>query len=212
MRRFTTLEVEHLEDRQMLSTVQIFAAGTTGNEQLELRIDNQFVEIFNVGDGADSRNFDTLTFESDQTIDVTSLRVSFVNDFFDPANGIDSNLVVDRIVVDGTEYQTENFRTYATALYTSENGVSSGRFATETLNVNGGFRYSEFGASPETPLRTTIAVDAGGTTGDELLQLSIDGNVVRTFDLSAFTRTFFFTANETITADRLRFSFVNDLF
>ena len=42
------LRMEPLEDRMMLSGVEVFAAGDLGGEQFALNIDGQTVEIFTV--------------------------------------------------------------------------------------------------------------------------------------------------------------------
>ena len=79
-----TLNVEALEERQMLSTVQIFAAGTTGEELIQLSIDENVVASFsNLGAGANSGNFQTLTFNTPDTIAADQVRIEFVNDLFD---------------------------------------------------------------------------------------------------------------------------------
>jgi len=53
----SSLSLEQLEDRMMLSSVQIFAAGTQGGEQFALQVDGFTVETFTAGAGAESGNF-----------------------------------------------------------------------------------------------------------------------------------------------------------
>ena len=54
--------MEPLEERMMLSTVEIFAAGSTGQENLDLFIDDEFeTTFFNVGGDVSAREFQTLT-------------------------------------------------------------------------------------------------------------------------------------------------------
>ena len=70
------LNVEALEIRQMLSTVQIFASGTTGNEQIQLSIDTNVVANYsNLGDGADAGEFRTFTYETADTISADQVRI-----------------------------------------------------------------------------------------------------------------------------------------
>ena len=83
------LALEELEDRQMLSTVTIFAAGDTGTESIQLNINDVVVSTFeNVGGDADARQFQQLTFTTDQQISASDVRVQFSNDFFRPEDGI----------------------------------------------------------------------------------------------------------------------------
>ena len=109
------LSVEPLEDRLMLSTVEIFAAGTTGEENFNLLVNGSVVQTFsNVGGDADSRNFVQFTFDTGQQLSPGDIGIEFFNDAFDPATGFDRNLVVDRIVVDGVTVQTEDASTFST--------------------------------------------------------------------------------------------------
>ena len=69
LRNANQLNVEALEERMMLSSVEIFATGVTGQENLDLLIDGQVVQtFFNVGGDASTRSFERLTFDTDQTI------------------------------------------------------------------------------------------------------------------------------------------------
>ena len=82
---------------------------------------------------------------------------------------------------------------------------------TETLNVNGSFFYSSEGATPIDP-GTRIRVDARGTTGDEIIQIQIDGNTVAEFDLSTDTEIYLHKTSELVSPDRVRVVFTNDLY
>ena len=63
------LSVEKLEERQMLSTVQIFAAGATGQEQIQLQIDGNVAATYSdLGTGANSGDFQILTFNTPEAI------------------------------------------------------------------------------------------------------------------------------------------------
>ena len=113
------LAVEELEDRQMLSTVSIFAAGDTGTETIQLNINDAVVATFeNVGGDADTRQFQRLTYTTDQQISASDVRVQFSNDLFRSEDGFDRNVVIDRIEVDGRSFETESPTTCL--LYTSD--------------------------------------------------------------------------------------------
>ena len=96
------LECETLEPRMMLSSVQIFAAGTTGDETIELSVDGEFVASYsNLGDGAFAEQYQTLTYNTPENITAGDVRINFVNDLLDTQNGIDRNVRIDAIVIDG---------------------------------------------------------------------------------------------------------------
>ena len=60
--------------------------------------------------------------------------IGFSNDAFDPSIGLDRNLLVDRIVVDGVTAQTEDPSTFSTGIY--RDGLTGpGFFETELFNI-----------------------------------------------------------------------------
>ena len=95
------LQLESLEERLMLSTVEVFAAGATGEENLDIFLNGVYeTTFFEVGGDVDSRDFVRLVFETDQDLTPGDIGIAFGNDAFDPSTGLDRNLLVDRIVVD----------------------------------------------------------------------------------------------------------------
>ena len=109
---YGSLAVERLEERQMLSTVDIVAAGATGQETIELIIAGETVAVFeNVGGDFNNREFVTLSYNTDQDIDPSEIEVAFTNDLFDPQSGLDRNVLVDRVMLrfgtDGTPQERE---------------------------------------------------------------------------------------------------------
>ena len=207
------LSVECLEERMMLSTVDIFAAGTTGDENLDIFIDQAYVTTFeSVGGNVDSRDFVKFTFETDQTLSADQVSVAFGNDFFDPANGIDRNLVVDRIVLDGVTFETEAASTHSTGIW--RNGLTGpGNFETEVLNINSIFIYSSDGATQDAN-RTRIRIDAQGQTGDEIVSLFVDDTLIENFTFaSANTPHVFFTdLDRAVDLTQVRIEFQNDFY
>ena len=62
-----SLQVETLEPRMMLSTVQIFAAGSENTETMELVIDGQVAQSWsNIGGNAATGAFQVFSFETAQ--------------------------------------------------------------------------------------------------------------------------------------------------
>ena len=214
------LQLEPLEDRLMLSTVEIFAAGDTGLESFNLLIDGQVVETFEaIGTGADTRDFSQFVFDSDQTITADQVSIEFINDDFDPATGTDNNLLVDGIVVDGVGFETEASTTLHSGLVDDDGFTGPGFLETEVLNVNGTVSFLADGAvtpvaSQPLDFGTRIRVDATGETGEEILQLQIDGNAVADFNLTATgqEQVLLFETEEIVDISRIRFVFTNDAF
>ena len=144
LKQEVTLQCEPLEPRQMLSTVQIFAAGTTGAESIDLQIDGTTVATYTgLGNGASQQAYTAFNFETDETISADQVRVAFTNDLFDPANGIDRNVRIDRVVIDGATFETEDPSVFSTGTWKRADGVAPGFRESETLHSNGYFQFAD---------------------------------------------------------------------
>ena len=207
------LSLERLEDRLMLSTVEVFAAGATGQENLDIFINQQYVTTFNnVGGDVDQRDFVQLTFETDQQLSPGDIGIAFGNDLFDAATGLDRNLLVDRIVVDGVTVQTEDPSTFSTGIW-RDGQTGPGFYETELFNIDAIFTFADPVTSPNGGDR--IEFNALGTTGDEIVELVINGQVVESFGFNSAgnTQSFSFVSNDSdLSIDDIRIQFVNDLF
>ncbi|QDT08933.1 DUF4347 domain-containing protein [Planctomycetes bacterium K23_9] len=132
---------------QSVMPITIRAAGQTGQEQMLLQIDGATVATFNnVGGDASNRNFQTFTYGVDG-VSADDVRVLFTNDAYDPANGIDRNLIVDSINIDGVTFETEADNVFSSGVWVSDVGFVDGFQNSETLAGNGYFQY----ASGDTP-------------------------------------------------------------
>ncbi|PAY16038.1 sugar dehydrogenase [Rhodopirellula sp. SM50] len=190
-------------------SIQIYAAGQIGEEEMQLQIGNEVVGTWTMT-GTDARN--RLFGEFSVGIDnasIDDIRINFTNDLWNPASGFDRNLRIDRIVVDGVTYQTEDPTVFSTGSWRPEDGVVPGFRQSEYLNANGYFQFASTGNASG----SVISIDASGNTGQERMELLIDGNVVRTFDnVSTNQSTYSYTANQTVTADRIEIAFTNDFY
>ena len=212
------LNLEVLEDRMMLSSVEIFAAGATGEENLELLIDGEVVQtFFAVGGDASTGAFQRLTFETDQPITPGNIGIGFSNDAFDPSTGLDRNLFVDRIAVDGVSVEAEDPSTFSSGIY--RDGLTGpGFLQTDVLNINGTLTFADPGSGGgggSTGSGDLIQFDALGTTGEEVVNLLVDGQVVETFGLfdAGVTQTLNFqSADPNVSIEDIRLEFVNDAF
>ena len=120
--------------------IKFYAAGSTGNEIVGLQIGGVQVATYDLsllgGAAGDltNRNFIELTYSSDIPFSASDVRVEFLNDTFDPANGIDFNVAIDRIEIDGVVFETEAPNVFSTGTYVSAfgwicSGIPSARSA-----------------------------------------------------------------------------------
>ncbi len=143
------LQCETLEPRVMLSTVQIFAAGTTGAESIDLQIDNNTVATYtSPGSGANNGDYQTFNYSTPDNVTADQIRIAFTNDLYDPGNNVDRNVRIDRIVIDGQTFQTEDPGVFSTGTWKAADGVTPGFRESEFLHANGYFQYA--GGSPPT--------------------------------------------------------------
>ena len=207
------LHVEPLESRMMLSTVEIFAAGATGEEQLDVFIDDQYQASFlNVGGDPSARDFQVFTYETDQTLAADQVGIAFGNDSYNPETGFDRNLYVDKIVIDGVTFETEDPSTVSTGIWRNGGYTGPGNFETEEFNTNAIFTYSSFRLNA----RTLIEIDVLAEEGEEIAELlivrgaEVDSREFRFRDTAGQRQTLeFFTDIDADLSD-VRFSFTND--
>ena len=147
-------QCESLEQRMMLSTVQLLAAGADGTEQMQLQINGTAVQTWTLPSGANEGAFQPFVYESADTVTPDQIRVEFLNDTYDPANNIDSNLRLDAVVIDGQRFETEDPSVFSTGSWLPADGIVPGNRQSEFLNANGYFQFANTntgGVQPLTP-------------------------------------------------------------
>ena len=187
------------------STITITAAGSTGLENMALLIDGVQVASYS----SIPTSGGVYTFNAASHVRADQVRVAFTNDVYDPANGVDRNLTIDKISIDGTTYQTEAATTYSTSTWTEADGIVGGYGRGDTLHTNGYVQYSSGSGGAE---GSTITIDARGFEGTESIDLRIDGKVVATFaNLSTTDQTLTYKmASGTVKPDQVSVAFTND--
>ncbi|QEG23457.1 carbohydrate-binding domain-containing protein [Mariniblastus fucicola] len=160
-----SLKVEALENRMMLSSVSILGYGHTGEETMSLLVDQQVVQTWeNVG--TEERLFN---FETEESLSPDQVRIAFTNDLYLPEQGIDRNLSVALMTIDGQTFATNDPGVLSVGVWNPEVGaIVSGYGQGDTLHASG---YFEFAAPPLTSIdfagRTWEVVD-GSPTPDDL--------------------------------------------
>ena len=169
------LSREHLDQYQGYLGIDIWAAGQTAQERMELQIGSQVVASWLL-DNTDANADQFRLFQYDQDgVAPDDIRINFVNDFYDETNGIDYNLRVDRIVVDGVTYQTEDPSVFADGVYVDAlQIITSGNLQSEYLHTNGYFQYA--GPAQSTGMSTDslsgMQLNGSAAYEGEVLQLT----------------------------------------
>ncbi len=184
------------------SLVQIQARGDEGGERFDLLIDDQLVQSY-----VTTTEFQTFRFATRQPVAPNQIKVRFTNDRYDPTRGIDNNLIVDYLTIDGKVYQTEAPDVYSTGTWLASDGVKPGLRRSEWLNANGYFHF-DYDANDG----TRITIRARGDQGDEAFNLLINGRVAKKFTASAAFSDYEYRAGRIVTPDQVCIAFTNDLF
>ena len=186
----------------MLSTVQVIAAGSEGTEQMQLVVDDVLVQEWNVDAGADEGILKTYSHTSGDNFSAGSIRIRMVNADWDPSNGIDENLRVDAIIVDGQRFETEAGNVFSTGTWRPEDGIVPGFRQSEYLHENG---YFQFAAQS-----VDLKIRARGSQGGEQFQVIANGDPIATFSATTSFQVFNLTAPPTTLASDLRIEFFGD--
>jgi hypothetical protein len=126
------------------SVVTIYAAGTASSgvyPTMSLMINGITVKTFNdVRGNPSTRSFQTFSYSSPTKVALNTVRVYFQNDKNGGSTN-DRNLVIDKINIDGLDYQTENPSTFSTGTWTSGKSCTDGYKKSEWLMCKGYFQY-----------------------------------------------------------------------
>jgi hypothetical protein len=116
--------------------VSVRAQGSTGQEKIELRIDDRAVKSWTL-----SSAMATYSYSHDTSVADSDIKVAFVNDGRTSTNA-DKNVRVDYIVVDGKTMQSEASNVYSTGTYTRDIGCGGGNKRSEWLHCSGYLQYT----------------------------------------------------------------------
>ena len=204
--------IESLEDRMMLSAVDVFAAGVTNQETIELQVDGATVQVWNnLGGDAYGGEFTKLSFNTTQDLSGKDLRIVFTNDLYDASTGVDRNVRIDKIVVDNVTYETESPDVFSTGTWKAADGIVDGFRESEYLHANGYFQFQiGTGNGGGTNAGSSIDIVVKGDEGGEQFNLLIKGQVVGTYSVGTQYQTISYQHNESFSAGDVRIEFIND--
>lgn len=133
------------------SRLAIYAAGTSANgvyPTLKLQIQNPKTKKWevkktftNVRGNPAGRVFVEYIYTHPTKLNLEQIRLVFTNDKYLPKRDQDRNLVVDKIILDGVDYHTENSTTFSTGTWSSDTGCKNGYKSSEWLHCNGYFQF-----------------------------------------------------------------------
>lgn len=123
------------------SVITVYAAGTKAGHypyypNMSLIIeDHTVLQAMAVSGNPLLRQFVKYTYNSPVKLTPNQVRVSFTNDYYDRRHHEDRNLMIDKIEIDGIEYQAEAENVYTK--YSRHSGCHSGFKKSEWLYCNG---------------------------------------------------------------------------
>jgi len=210
-RLFVNGYFQFAEPNSVGSSITIAAAGQTGQEQMQLLVDNQIVATWSgIGGNAAQDQYQSFTYNASRTVTADQIRVAFTNDFF--SVNTDRNLYVNSVTIDGQVYRTDAPTVLSTATWSSStNDVRPGFYQSNALHANGYVAFS----TNTTNQGSQIIIRASGSEGGEQMQLKIAGQTVRSWvvDRGAEDNQFQwygYRAASNANADQLQIAFVGD--
>ncbi len=198
------------------SEIVIYAAGTLAHDSyptMELLVDDVVVASYeNVMGDPQERMFEQFAYNHTSNVKAEQIKVRFTNDFYSQAEGQDRNLMVDKVIVDGITYETEDQNVFSVGSWSADNDCGPGYKRSEELACNGYFSYA--GGS-------LIEVFAAGTPAGGVYpnaQLVINNVVVATsnniqgdIENRDFERIAYRYPIKLTESDKIQVKFTNDL-
>ncbi len=133
------------------SRLAIYAAGTQVANiypTLKLQVQNPKTKRWedkksftNVRGNPSDRTFVKFIYTHPTKLNLEQIRLVFTNDKYLPKQNQDRNLRIDKIILDGIDYQTEHPQTFSTGSWNSETGCQAGNKSSEWLQCNGYFQF-----------------------------------------------------------------------
>ncbi len=186
------------------SQIIVRAHGTSGEEQMVLRVNGEEAVRWTVSTAADDYIYTT-----DSPIEVTDLEVEFANDL-----GVVRDLIVDYVDVGGIVLQSEGGGTVSTGTFLRGDGCTERASLSQVLHCSGSFIYdvpaSTEVASTPTPTGSTVVVRALGATGEERIELHLNGETLAAVDLDQGWQLIAHDLGEAIEITDAEVHFVND--
>lgn len=193
------------------SEIAVVAHGRTGTERLVLEIDGVAVHEWTVAT-ADSVE----EYSHDEPVSAGQVRVRFVNN--GSLNGVDKDVWIDYITIGDERFESEHPTVRSLGSWANGSRCREGTFNTEFLACNGWFQYADDGGVTAPPVDpgpgddgVTIEFRALGSTGEERVELQLDGEALEMFDLTTGMATYVYE-HDGDDPESIRLEFVNDFF
>jgi len=117
--------------------ITVSARGTNGEEKIALYVNGAPLQFWNL-----DTNFQEFTYIPDTEIVIDSLAIHFLNDRWEPQNGINYDVQVQHVTVNGTQYSSEHASTVSTGSWDQDNWCAPGSKQTQWLHCSGSFAYN----------------------------------------------------------------------
>lgn len=154
------------------SDITIWAAGDSNQEEMALFIDGQEVASWNnIGGDFNNQVYQTYTFNHCGPVSFDCIMVALVD--ASVVNGLDNNLRVDKIAINGTVKETESPDVYGEGVYI--NNCTNGYHQTEKLFC-GGTAFFVYGSADSDQDGVCNSADICPNFDDKLIGTSCDDN------------------------------------
>lgn len=118
--------------------IEVNVRGDLGTEQFNVNVNGETVGTFTA-----STYQESFFVQAAAGTTAGDVQIEFLNDQYDPSIGLDANLNVDFIRVDGQTFQAEDGSVFSTGTYLSQDGIAEGFGRGGTLHTNGFLQFSD---------------------------------------------------------------------
>lgn len=148
--------------------IVVHAAGDMGNEQIQLQLDQQTVATFDL-----TQDFSDFSYRHFTKVSPDRIRIAFIDDLYEPENGVDKNANVSWVSVRGQQISSDSQTVYSTGTWLAEDGIRPGYGRGFTLHTDGYFQYGsklypDFFEIPEDSASVPLAILANDSLGGRI--------------------------------------------
>lgn len=125
------------------SKLIVYAAGTVGDEEIAINVAGaEAARINGLRGDYNQREFEPHAVIYPRNVSLEEIEIAFLNDGL--PGGLDRNVRIDAIELDGVRHETEALTTYSTGTFLSDRGGAKPGFVQdERLHINGVFQYGQ---------------------------------------------------------------------
>lgn len=148
-------------------------------------------------------------FSLNTDLPINTLELKYINDAYQENPFIDRNVFVDKVVINGVSFETEDSTVYSIGSWNAQTGCSPGYKSSEWLHCSGSITYNKTNSGTSL---TPITIRARGEPAQNeypLFQLHVNDKLINTYQVTSTYNTYSHVFSEG-PVQTVKVSFIND--